>query len=92
MLTLHLRVQPRSARLTLAGVVDGRLRVRVTAPPADGAANDQVRKLIAKSFGTAPGRVEIMRGRTGRDKTVRVTSPTRWPSTGAPDGAPRLLE
>ncbi len=92
MLTLDIRVQPRSAQMTLAGVVDGRLRVRVTAPPADGAANEQVTKLLAKSFGTAPGRVDILRGRTGRDKTVRVTSPTRWPSRGAPDGAPDLLE
>ena len=92
MLTLEIRVQARAARTMLAGVADGRLRVRVTAPPADGAANGQVCKLLAKSFGAAASRVDIVRGRTSRNKSVRITSPTRWPSAGAPGGAPDLPE
>ncbi len=92
MLTLEIRVQARSSRTALAGAADGRLRVRLTSPPTDGAANEQLRKLLAKSFGTAPGRVDIVRGHKSRNKTVHIVAPTRWPSAGAPDGAPTLLE
>lgn len=61
---------PRSPRLRLDPPRNGRLIVRVNAPPADGAANEEVRKLLAKSFGVAKTNVQIARGETARDKTV----------------------
>ena len=46
--------------------------VRVTAPPVDGKANDALCRLIAKKAGVAPSKVTVLRGHTGRDKTLRV--------------------
>ncbi len=69
---LLVRVQPRASRNELAGERDGRLVVRVTAPPADGRANVAMRRLIAKRAGVPQSRVEIIRGRASRDKLVRI--------------------
>jgi uncharacterized protein (TIGR00251 family) len=69
---LEVRVQPRAPRDEIAGERDGRLVVRVTAPPVDGRANDAVRKLLAKRLGVARGRVTVVRGEAGRDKLVEV--------------------
>lgn len=67
-----MRLQPRAHREELAGVRDGVLLVRVTAPPVDERANRALCKLIAKRAGVAPSRVTIVRGGHGRDKLVRV--------------------
>ena len=69
---IRVRLQPRAGRDELVGERDGRLVVRVSAPPVGGAANDALRKLLAKRLGVARGRVEIVRGERTRDKVVRV--------------------
>jgi uncharacterized protein YggU (UPF0235/DUF167 family) len=46
----------------------------------DGAANNHLVKVLAKLFGVANGRVEILRGLSGREKIVRVYSPTTIPT------------
>ncbi len=51
---------------------DGRLVIRVTAPPAEGKANEAVRRLIAKRLGVPSSRVRIVRGSRGRDKTLSI--------------------
>ena len=48
------------------------MRVRVTAPPVDGAANEALEALLAKTLGVGRGRVSIVRGRSSRNKMVRV--------------------
>jgi hypothetical protein len=69
---LTVEVRPRAGRDEIAGWQGTRLRVRVTAPPADGAANEALRALLADRLGCAPSRVEIVRGHTARTKIVRV--------------------
>ena len=69
---LTVEVRPRAGRDEIVGWQGPRLRVRVTAPPADGAANEAVRALLAERLGCAPSRVEIVRGHTARTKIVRV--------------------
>ncbi|MBI4898831.1 MAG: DUF167 domain-containing protein [Actinobacteria bacterium] len=73
---LEVRVTPRSPRQRLDPPRNGRLIVRVNAPPADGAANEEVRKLLAKGFGLAKSNVRIARGETARDKTVELAGLT----------------
>jgi hypothetical protein len=70
--TLTVHVRPRAHRDEV--VLEGHavLRVRVTAPPAEGAANAAVRRVLARRLGCAPSAVEILRGRTARTKLVRV--------------------
>ena len=67
-----MRVIPRAARDGLAGMRDGRLLVRVTAPPLDGRANVAVCALLAKVAGVPKGAVSVVRGETSRDKRVRI--------------------
>jgi len=78
-LVLTLRVQPRASRDAL--VLEGtRLKVRITAPPVDGAANAHLLRYLAGRFGVAPSRTELLRGSTGREKTVRIAAPGELPA------------
>lgn len=80
------RVTPRAGRDTVDGVADGVLRVRVAAPPADGAANDAVRRLVARALDVRVSAVTIVAGARGRDKRIAVDGiaaaavSTRWPN------------
>jgi uncharacterized protein len=69
-LTVH--VQPRASRCEICGPKDGELKVRLTSPPVDDAANKQCVELIAKSLGIAKSRVSIKSGAKSRHKVVRV--------------------
>ncbi len=64
------RVSPRSSRSLVEGVVDGSVKVRLTAPPVDGAANEALIKLLAAHFKISKARVEIVSGARGRHKQV----------------------
>lgn len=66
------RVIPRASRSEMVGEFDGRLKLRIAAPPVDGAANDEVVKLIARAFGRPRADVEITAGQTSKSKRVRV--------------------
>jgi uncharacterized protein YggU (UPF0235/DUF167 family) len=65
------RVTPRSSRNRVE-VVDGQVRIWVTASPTDGQANEAVCGIVAKTLGVAPSRVRVHRGHTARDKTLAV--------------------
>jgi uncharacterized protein len=70
---LSVRLTPRAARERLAPAPDDDGFVaHVTAPPVEGAANDALRRLVAKAAGVAPSRVSVVRGQRGRRKVVRV--------------------
>jgi len=79
-LILDTRVQTRSSQLQLGQVKNGRLKLRLTAPPADGKANLQARKLLAKSFGVGISRVKLVNGQTHRNKQFLIQEPSRFPS------------
>jgi uncharacterized protein (TIGR00251 family) len=66
------RVQPRASHDAILGWQGDTLRLRVTAPPLDGRANDTVVLLIARAAGVARSAVGIIGGARGRDKLVRV--------------------
>ena len=65
---LRVHVQPRAGRDVVTGRHGDALKVRVTAPPADGRANAAVAAQLARAFGVAPGAVELVSGRTSRTK------------------------
>jgi uncharacterized protein (TIGR00251 family) len=71
--TFEVRVQPRASRLGIEGVAGGVLRVKLTAPPAGGEANEQLVKLLADELGVRKSSVRILRGRASRNKGVEVT-------------------
>jgi uncharacterized protein len=68
---LEVRVQPRAKKNELV-VRGGKLLVRVTAPPAEGRANEAVCALIAKSLGLPKRAVQVQRGASSRDKVVSI--------------------
>jgi len=65
-------VTPRASRTELAGVADGRLRVRIAAPPVEGAANGELVRFLAKALGVPRAAVAVAAGATGRRKTLLV--------------------
>lgn len=66
------RVVPRASRSSIVGAHDGALRVRVAAPPVDGAANEELRRTLAEALGVARRAVEIRSGHASKLKQVRV--------------------
>jgi len=70
---IAVRVQARASRSEIVGVHDDALKVRVKAAPVEGAANDELTKLLAKRLKVARSSVEVVRGHTARSKRVRVT-------------------
>ena len=71
-ITFEVRVAPRASRNRIIGVQDGALRVALTAPPVGGAANEALKKLLAKALGVAKSDVEILRGDRARIKVLRI--------------------
>jgi uncharacterized protein (TIGR00251 family) len=67
---VSVRLQPKAGKTELAGVTDEYLKVKVTAAPVDGAANDACRTLFAKAFGIAKGRIQIISGAKSRQKRI----------------------
>jgi hypothetical protein len=76
---------PRANANRIDGVVDGELRIRVTAPPVEGAANAALERVIADALGLAKGNVRLAAGATNRHKVIEIEGiePTvlraRWP-------------
>ena len=66
------RVQPRATRSVVEGVHAGALKVRLTAPPVEGAANDALIELLAERLNVPKRAVTIVSGATARTKLVQV--------------------
>ncbi len=69
---LEVLVQPRASRTRVVGEHDGRLKIQLAAPPVDGEANAALIAFLAEALGVRRGDVALLRGETGRRKTVRV--------------------
>ncbi len=65
-------VQPRASRAEICGPKDGELRLRLTSPPVEDAANKQCVELLAKALGVPKSRVSIRSGAKSRHKVVQV--------------------
>ena len=71
-LVFAVRVVPRASKSAVAGEHDGVLRVRVAAPPVEGAANEELVRFLSKALGVAARDVEIVSGHASKSKRVRV--------------------
>ena len=71
-LTFEVRVVPRASKTAVAGEHDGALKVRVAAPPVEGAANAELTRFLAKSLKVPARSVEIVGGHTSKTKVVRA--------------------
>lgn len=75
-LTFAVRVVPRASKSAVAGEHGGALKVRVAAPPVEGAANEELARFLAKAFVVAAREVEIVSGHASKTKRVRVRGAT----------------
>lgn len=66
------RVVPRASKTAIVGEHDGALKVRVAAPPVEGAANAELMHFLSKQLGVPPRAVEIVGGHTSKTKVVRA--------------------
>jgi len=75
MTKLNIKVLPRSSKNEVVGqMADGILKVKLTAPPVDGAANEALIELLAEYFDTSKSKIKIVRGLTNKNKTVEITN------------------
>jgi uncharacterized protein (TIGR00251 family) len=70
---LRIKLQPRASQEEIGQPVGDELRIRVTAPPVDAAANEALLRLLAKTIGCPRGAVKLVRGHTSRHKLVLIT-------------------
>jgi uncharacterized protein (TIGR00251 family) len=65
-------VQPRASRTQAVGILDGRLKIALAAPPVDGEANDALVSYLADELDVRRGQIELLDGATSRRKRVVV--------------------
>jgi len=71
---LPLHVRPRDSRSAIVGVRQGALVVAVRAAPGEGAANDELVRVLVEALGVRRGDVSVVAGATGRRKIVEVAA------------------
>ena len=71
-ITITVRVVPRSSKTEIVGDHDGALKIKLKAPPVDGAANEELIRFLSKHFGVPKANVQIISGLTGRNKRIRL--------------------
>ncbi len=70
---LAVRIQPRASKNEIIPIDGGAFKIRLTAPPVDGAANEALVKFLSDVLGTAKSRVAIISGETSREKRIRIS-------------------
>jgi uncharacterized protein (TIGR00251 family) len=76
-LTFDTQVTPHASRAEIAGIQEGMLKIKITALPVDGAANEACIKLLTKTFDLRKSQIEILAGGKSRKKTFLVKDISR---------------
>ncbi len=76
---MALYLQPRACRDEVVALFDGRLKVRIKAPPVNGKANQALTHYFAKLFGVAKRDATLLAGETDRRKKIRIKSASKFP-------------
>ncbi len=69
---LSVKLQPRASANEIGEALGAELRIKVTAPPVDAAANEALLKLLAQQLHCPRNRVDIVRGHTSRHKVIKL--------------------
>lgn len=78
-LLLWLRVQPRASKDEFVEPYGDAYKVRITAPPVEGKANDHLLRFLASAFGVGRAAVTLESGESNRSKRFRIRAPTKFP-------------
>jgi len=72
---LKVYLQPRASRNEIAGPYQDGIKVKVTAPPVEGKANEALIRFLAKELGIPLSRIEILKGHRSRKKVLKISGP-----------------
>jgi uncharacterized protein (TIGR00251 family) len=72
-LLLSVKLQPRASRNEIGEPLGNELRIKVTAPPVDSAANEALIRFLAEALDCPKNKLELIRGHTSRHKTIQVS-------------------
>ena len=73
---LNVRVVPRASKDAIQGIMGNALKIRIQAPPIEGKANAHLIKFLSKHWKIPRASIEILSGKTGRNKRIRILYPT----------------
>lgn len=79
-LILNLHLQPKASKDEWSGLHGDRLKLRITAPPVDGKANQHLISWLAKEFGVSKTACVLVSGESGRQKKIAISLPQRFPA------------
>lgn len=71
--TLKVYLQPKSSKNEVIGPFRDGIKVKITAPPVEGKANEALIRFLAKELGVSPSCIEITRGKHSREKTLKIS-------------------
>jgi hypothetical protein len=71
-IVIQVKVQPRSSRKGIEGVTGDTLKINLTAPPVDGAANEQLIEILSVELKIRKSSIRILKGASSRYKTVEI--------------------
>jgi hypothetical protein len=80
-ITIKIKVEPRSSRKGISGVMADTLKIRVNSPPVGGAANEELIDILSEEFGIRKTAIKIVRGNSSKDKLVEVVGMDSIPET-----------
>ena len=69
-----MRVVPRASRSEIVGLHDGALKIRIAAPPVEGAANNELVRFLAKKLSVPRSAVTLASEANSRSKTIRIAN------------------
>lgn len=75
-ITFTVRAQPRATKSAVAGEVEGQLKIKLAAPPVEGAANEELIRFLAKLFDVPRRNVTLLSGATGKTKILQINGLT----------------
>ncbi|OGW37647.1 MAG: YggU family protein [Nitrospirae bacterium RBG_13_39_12] len=71
-ITLKVKVEPRSSRKGISGLLGDTLKIRVNAPPVGGAANEELIEILSEELGIKKTSIKIVSGQSSRNKVVEI--------------------
>ena len=78
-LILYIQTQPRASKDEIVGPQGDSLKIRITAPPVDGKANQHLLKFLAKTFRVARTNITLLKGNNSRIKCLSIKQPKQLP-------------
>lgn len=74
--TLKIKVEPRSSKKGISGVVGDAIKIKLNAPPVGGAANEELIEVLSEELGIKKTSIKILRGMSSRNKVVEIEGVT----------------